>query len=106
MDRIDKWDVMQVICVKAINGLKPGNIYNVVGRGSLEFNYAPEARGKKGWGLCIEQEIYENWKSTKYSDRIRHHYFNMDELEKYFVVDENDYIVNYRDAKINSIIGD
>jgi hypothetical protein len=52
----DRCDCMSVMCIKEYKTLKLGSHYNIKGRGDLQFNADPEADGKSGYGLCVEDD--------------------------------------------------
>ena len=107
---IERWDCMAVVCIEPIEGLRAGSTYNVKGRGNLEYNAATD---KKGWGLCLEDDwvgcfdennnpIKDSWK-RKYEERTRWVYMTLDELEKHFITDDENYTIYKRDEKIKSL---
>lgn len=106
---LEKWDdAMSAVCVKEIDGMKVGKNYQIKGRGNLEFNYDPAVNGKTGYGLCLEEEIYENWNSPNYSDKFKWHYFTLSEMQEYFITDDEAYVIHrkqeMRDLKIENIL--
>ena len=88
----DRWDCMSVMCIKEYKTLKVGSHYNIKGRGDLQFNADPEADGKTGYGLCIEDDQIaygkKNWWNLPYSERIKWYYFTIDEILKNVIGEE------------------
>ena len=91
----DRWDCMSVMCIKEYKTLKVGSHYNIKGRGNLQFNADPEARGKTGYGLCIEDDRFashkKNWWNLPYSEKVKWYYFTHSEMGDYFISDDESY---------------
>ena len=105
-----RWDCMSVVCIEPIEGLRAGSTYRVKGQGNLEYNAATD---KKGWGLCLEDEwvgifdengnvIEDSWKLS-YKERTRFVYMTLEELEKHFITDEEDFVRYQRDEKLQRL---
>lgn len=106
-----KWDdSSKVFCIKEYKTLKVGNGYSIKGRGDLAFNADPEVGGRKGYGLCIEDDMFASDKprywSLPYNERVKWYYFTIEEMDEYFITDDENYKIYLRDQKINSIIND
>ena len=107
----DRWDCMSVQCIKEYKTLKVGSHYNIKGRGDLRFNADPEADGKTGYGLCIEDDRFasheKNWWNLPYSERIKWYYFTHSEMDEYFITDDEAYKLHQqrelRDSKLNEL---
>ena len=107
----DRWDCMSVQCIKEYKTLKVGSHYNIKGRGELRFNADPEADGKTGYGLCIEDDRFashkKNWWNLPYSERIKWYYFTHSEMDEYFITDSEAYKLHQqrelRDSKLNEL---
>jgi hypothetical protein len=107
----DRWDCMSVVCIKEYKTLKVGSHYDIKGRGNLEFNADPEAQGKTGYGLCVEDDLIgygmEKWWKLPYEKRIKWYYFTIDEMDEYFITDEEGYKLHLqkeqRDDKLNEL---
>lgn len=99
----DRWDVTRVVCIKSYKTLKEGYHYDIKGRGNLEFNADPEVDGKTGYGLCIEDPHFGDWK-LPYAQRIKWYYFTIQEMEEHFITEYEDYQIYLRDQKLNEII--
>ena len=109
--RIDRWDLsMAVVCVEPIEGLRAGSTYKVKGRGNLEYNAAAD---KRGWGLCLEDDwvgcfdennnpIKDGWK-IPHKERTRWVYMTLEELERHFITDEENYEIYKRDERLKSL---
>jgi hypothetical protein len=114
IDRIERWDCMAVVCIEPIEGLRVGSTYKVKGQGNLEYNAGTD---KKGWGLCLEDECagcfdedgkvieggWEKMMKKPYSERSRWVYATLDELERHFITDEENYEIYIRDEKLKSL---
>jgi hypothetical protein len=107
----DRWDCMSVQCIKEYKTLKVGSHYNIKGRGDLQFNADPEAQGKSGYGLCVEDGKFashkKNWWNLPYSERIKWYYFTYNEMSEYFISDSEAYELHkqreLRDSKLNEL---
>ena len=102
MDKLERWiDVYHITCIKKYKTLSVGHQYKVEGRGDLEFVFAPEVEGRKGWGVNI---IHYDWLKEKPLETIKRiYYLDLNELEEYFCTDDEDMKVCMRDAKLKSI---
>jgi hypothetical protein len=102
---------MSVQCIKEYKTLKVGSHYNIKGRGDLRFNADPEADGKTGYGLCVEDDRFashkKNWWNLPYSERIKWYYFEHSEMDEYFITDNEAYKLyqqrELRDSKLNEL---
>jgi len=106
-----KWDdSSKVFCIKEYKTLKVGCGYSIKGRGDLGFNADPEVGDRKGYGLCIEDDMFASGKTRywtlPYGERIKWYYFTIKEMDEYFITDDENYKIYLRDQKINSIIND
>ena len=107
----DRWDCMSVQCIKEYKTLKVGSHYNIKGRGDLRFNADPEADGKTGYGLCIEDDRFashkKNWWNLPYSEKVKWYYFTYSEMDEYFITDSEAYKLHQqrelRDSKLNEL---
>jgi hypothetical protein len=109
-----RWDCMSVVCIEPIEGLRAGSTYRVKGQGNMEYNAATD---KKGWGLCLEDEWvgcvdedgkvieggWEKMRKKPYSERSRWVYMTLEELEKHFITDEEDFVRYQRDEKLKEL---
>ena len=98
---IDRWDCLKVVCIKEYKTLRVGSHYSVKGSGNLEYNNDDEVNGRTGWGMCIED--YGDW-NLPYKDRVKWYYFTLDELNEYFISDEEDFKIYQRNQKLNEIL--
>ena len=101
----DKWyDAYTIVCIKKYETLNVGSSYKVEGRGSLQYNHAAVAEGKTGWGVCI---THENMVTTYYKgfrvDKIDY-YLTLDELNEYFITDEEYFTIWQREEKLKSLL--
>jgi hypothetical protein len=85
----------RVYLVKEHEGLIIGRGYTIKGQGDLKWNADKRVNGKTGYGYCIE----DDWVKEK-----TWYYFTYDEMEKYFITDEENYKMYQRDSKIEEII--
>ena len=107
----DRWDCMSVQCIKEYKTLKVGSHYSIKGRGDLRFNADPEADGKTGYGLCIEDGRFasdkKDWWNLPYSERTKWYYFTIDEMDEYFITDDEAYKLHQqreeRNIKLNEL---
>ena len=107
----DRWDCMSVMCIKEYKTLKVGSQYNIKGRGDLQFNADPEARGKTGYGLCVEDDQIaygkKNWWNLPYSEKVKWYYFTHAEMGDYFISDDEAYELHKqrerRDSRLNQL---
>lgn len=99
----DRWDVGVVVCIKPYKTLKVGYRYDIKGRGNLEFNADPEVGDRIGYGLCVEDGHFGDWK-LPYAQRIKWYYFTIPEMEEYFITENEDYKIYLRDQKLNEVI--
>ena len=106
----DRWDVMNVVCIKEYKTIKIGYHYQIKGRGDLEFNADPEVGGRKGYGYCVEDDKVASdkprWWTLPYKERIKWYYFTEEEMGEYFITDYENYKMYIRDQKINSVMND
>ena len=110
---MNKWDdSMKAFCIKEYNTLKIGSGYDIKGRGDLSYNADPAVGDRKGYGLCIEDEYFGydvnnvNWWKLPKSERVKWYYFTIEEMNEYFITDDENYKIYLRDQKINSVIND
>ena len=99
---IDRFDLgMDVICIKLYPGynLKLGSTYHIDGCGDL--TYWNQVRGKSGYGFSVK--VYDDYVSGKTTD-YTNHCFTEDEMDEYFITQEEDYKAYQRDMKIKEII--
>jgi len=107
----DRWDCMSVMCIKEYKTLKVGSHYNIRGRGDLTFNADPEAHGKSGYGLCVEDDRFashkKNWWNLPYSEKIKWYYFTHSEMGDYFISDDEAYKLHQqrerREGRLNQL---
>ena len=107
----DRWDCMSVMCIKEYKTLKVGSHYNIRGRGDLRFNADPEADGKTGYGLCVEDDQIaygkKNWWNLPYSEKIKWYYFTHSEMSEYFISDGEAYKLHQqrerREGRLNEL---
>ena len=104
----DRWDCMSVMCIKEYKTLKVGSSYNIKGRGDLQFNVDPEVDGKTGYGLCVEDDQIaygkNNWWKLPYIERIKWYYFTIDEMDEYFITDDEAYKLHQqREERANKL---
>lgn len=107
---IERWDCMSVVCIEPIDGLRAGSTYRVKGRGNMDYSLAT---GKRGWGLCLEDDwvgcfdennnpVKDSWK-IPYEKRTRWVYMTLEELERHFITDEENYEIYRRDERLKSL---
>ncbi len=102
----DKFEIFtNIVCIKEYETLKFGNHYRIVGGGDLSFNCDPNVKDKKGYGFCVQDDNInlENWKK---SPEPIWYYFTLNEMDKYFITEEEGYKNYERNLKINQIIND
>lgn len=103
---VDRWNTLNVVCIKSINGLKEGNHYRVTGQGDLTYNHDPAVNGRTGCGLCILEERFD-YKTFKCLPS-QNHFFTLAELEAHFINDEEAYAIHLkqeeRNRKLESIL--
>lgn len=100
MTNNDKWyDVYTIVCIKKYETLNVGSSYKVEGRGSLQYNHAAGAKGKTGWGVCITHENNKGFRVDKID-----YYLTLDELNEYFITNDEHYTIMIRDEKLNSLL--
>lgn len=101
-DRFEMGD--QVVCIKQFDTLKPGSHYTIKGCGDLSWNMTTD---KKGYGFRIEDDKFAydipNWWKLPYEERIKFHYFTLEEMNKYFITHAEDYKVYLRDNKLKEL---
>ena len=115
---MEKWEeAVSIVCVKPYLDYRIGGSYKIKGRGNLEFNADPEVGGRKGWGLCIEDDWYgshddkgnliKDWWKKPYSERIKWYYLDLNELNAYFITYDEDWEtklrVDRREEKLNQL---
>lgn len=101
-DRFEMGD--QVVCIKQYETLKPKSHYKIKGCGDLTWNAATD---KEGYGFCIEDEFFgsdkKDWWKKPYSERVKWYYFTLEEMNEYFITQEEDYVVYTRDIKLKEL---
>ena len=99
-DRFEMGD--QVVCIKQFDTLKPGSHYAIKGCGDLTWNAATD---KKGYGFCVEDDSFAYGKKDwwTYDQRIKFHYFTLDEMNEYFMTQSEDYKSYVRDNKLKEL---
>lgn len=94
----------QVVCIKQFDTLRPGSHYSIKGCGDLSWNMATD---KKGYGLCVEDDKFAydkpNWWKLPYEERIKLHYFTLEEMNEYFITQSEDYKSYVRDNKLKEL---
>jgi hypothetical protein len=101
----------RLICIKEFKTLKVGSHYSVKGSGILDCNADPEVNGKKGFGFCIEDEMYgsfsgkKDWWKSPHNEKIKWYYFTEKEIFEYFTTEEEHYKVYLRNEKLKEILG-
>ena len=105
MTNNDKWyDAYTIVCIKKYETLNVGSSYKVEGRGSLQYNHAAGAKGKTGWGVCITHEnMVTTYNKVFRVDKIDY-YLTLDELNEYFITNDEHYTIMIRDEKLNSLL--
>ena len=105
MTNNDKWyDAYTIVCIKKYETLNVGSSYKVEGRGSLQYNHAAGAKGKTGWGVCITHEnMVTTYNKGFRVDKIDY-YLTLDELNEYFITNDEHYTIMIRDDKLNSLL--
>lgn len=105
MSNNDKWyDAYTIVCIKKYETLNVGSSYKVEGRGSLQYNHAAGAKGKTGWGVCITHEnMVTTYNKGFRVDKIDY-YLTLDELNEYFITNDEHYTIMIRDDKLNSLL--
>lgn len=94
----DRWDDISIVCIREHEDLKVNKSYYIKGRGNLEYNADPNVKGKIGYGFCIEEELYNQ------KEKIKWHYFTIDEICDYFMPYSEYYKILTREKKINKLI--
>ena len=105
MTNNDKWyDAYTIVCIKKYETLNVGSSYKVEGRGSLQYNHAAVPKGKTGWGVCITHEnMVTTYNKGFRVDKIDY-YLTLDELNEYFITNDEHYTIMIRDEKLNSLL--
>ena len=105
MTNNDKWyDAYTIVCIKKYETLNVGSSYKVEGSGSLQYNHAAGAKGKTGWGVCITHEnMVTTYNKGFRVDKIDY-YLTLDELNEYFITNDEHYTIMIRDDKLNSLL--
>ncbi len=105
MTNNDKWyDAYTIVCIKKYETLNVGSSYKVEGSGSLQYNHAAGAKGKTGWGVCITHEnMVTTYNKGFRVDKIDY-YLTLDELNEYFITNDEHYTIMIRDEKLNSLL--
>ena len=113
MTNNDKWyDAYTIVCIKKYETLNVGSSYKVEGRGSLQYNHAAGAKGKTGWGVCITHENMVTTYNKGFRDYFPFleifwkidYYLTLDELNEYFITNDEHYTIMIRDEKLNSLL--
>jgi hypothetical protein len=114
----DRWDCQRVVCIKEYKTIKVGshydikgrgNHYDIKGRGNLTWNADPEVEGKKGYGFCIEDQLYgsfsgrKDWWNLPHNEKIKWYYFTEKEVSEYFINEDEDYKSHLRNEKLISL---
>jgi len=92
-----------VVCIKEYETLKVRSHYNIKGCGDLTWNAATD---KEGYGFCVEDEFASNkkdWWNLAYSERVKWYYFTEEEMNEYFITQEEDFIIYSRDQKLKEL---
>jgi len=101
-DRFEMGDF--VVCVKQYETLKVKNHYKIKGCGDLDWNMATD---KKGYGFCIEDDkiAYDNpnWWNLPHEEKVKWYYFSEQEMNEYFITEEEDYVAYSRDIKLKEL---
>jgi len=101
-DRFEMGD--QVVCIKQFDTLRPGSHYTIKGCGDLSWNIATD---KKGYGFCVEDDKFAydipNWWILPNLEKIKFHYFTLEEMNEYFITQAEDYKVYLRDNKLKEL---
>jgi hypothetical protein len=106
----DRWDCMKVVCIKEYKTIKVGSHYSIKGRGDLSCNADPEVEERKGYGFCIEDDIYgsysgrKDWWNLSHSEKIKWYYFTEKEMSEYFITEQEDYKAYLRDEKLKQVL--
>ena len=62
---------------------------------------------KKGYGFCIEDDkiAYDkpNWWNLPHEEKVKWYYFSEQEMNEYFITEEEDYVVYSRDQKLKEL---
>lgn len=105
MTNNDKWyDTYTIVCIKKYETLNVGSSYKVEGSGSLQYNHAAGAKDKTGWGVCITHEnMVTTYNKGFRVDKIDY-YLTLDELNEYFITNDEHYTIMIRDEKLNSLL--
>jgi hypothetical protein len=102
VDRFEMGD--QVVCIKQFDTLRPGSHYTIKGCGDLSWNMATD---KKGYGFCVEDDKFAydipNWWKLPNLEKIKFHYFTLEEMNEYFITQAEDYKAYLRDNKLNEL---
>lgn len=96
----DRFDVTTVVCIKGYESLKVGSHYRICGRGNLSFIHGTD---KKGYGYSIQFDYdWEFFRNT--GQRSIYYYFTENEMNEYFITEEEDYKSYLRNEKINKLL--
>ena len=107
---IDRWDCQRVVCIKEYKTIKVGSHYSIKGRGDLSCNADPEVEERKGYGFCIEDDIYgsysgrKDWRNLSHNERIKWYYFTEQEMSEYFITEDEDYKAYRRNEIIKQVL--
>ena len=78
-----------------------GSSYKVEGSGSLQY---AGVKGKTGWGVCITHENMVTIYNKGFRVDKIDYYLTLDELNEYFITDDEHYTIMIRDEKLNSLL--
>lgn len=92
-----------IVCIKEVDSLKLKSIYKVDGCGDLSMNAATT---KTGYGYRVFNQVNDvkEWWKLPYSEQIKHYYFTLEEMSEYFITSEENYLIEERNKKLNTIL--
>ena len=86
---MDRFEIGNVECIKDYGLLKSGSHYRITGSGDLSMI---RDSNKTGYGYCVE-----------YIDVKNIYYFTLNEMNEYFITEEESYKIYLRNVKLKSI---
>jgi hypothetical protein len=93
-----------IVCIREYETIKVGKHCPIKGCGDLTWIHGTD---KEGYGFSVEDDspCYDNYK-LPYNSKKRSilYYLTEDEMDKYFITQEQDYKIYMRDEKLRQIL--
>lgn len=95
-----------IVCIREYETIKVGKHCPIKGCGDLTWIFGTD---KEGYGFSVEDDgpCYDNYKLPYNSPKRKKpifYYFTEDEMDKYFITEEQDYKIYMRDEKLRQIL--